>query len=129
VNDYDWHYGMRDRATAVVRRNGLLLLVQERGYPQFSLPGGGLQAGETPDEAVVRELREETGLRATSLTPLPWCGTSDVYNTYHVFEVQAEGAVRVDPEELSAAQWWDGHCKVPLFGYVARVLAQLHWPK
>jgi hypothetical protein len=46
-----------------------------------------------------------------------------------VFEVQAEGSVRVDPAELSAAQWWDGRQRVPLFGYVAHVLAQLHWPK
>ncbi len=120
---------MRDRATAVVRRNGLLLLVRDRGYQQFSLPGGGLQDGETPEEAVVRELREETGLRATSLTRLPSCSTSDIYNTYHVFEVQADGVLHVDPGELSAAQWWNGQGRLPLFGYVNHILAQLRWPK
>ncbi len=129
VNIYEQHYGMRDRATAVVRRGGLLLLVRDRGYQQFSLPGGGLKEGETAEEAVIRELREETGLRATGLTPLPRCRTSDIYNTYHVFEVQAEGVLRVDPEELSAARWWDGRQRVPLFGYVTHVLAQLHWLK
>ena len=126
--DYE-RYGMRDRATAIVRRDGLLLLVQERGFRHFSLPGGGLQRGESPEEAVARELEEETGLRAVSLTPLPQCRTSDIYNTYHVFEVLAEGSLHLDPVELSAAQWWDGRRDIPLFGYVNHVLAQLHWPK
>jgi 8-oxo-dGTP pyrophosphatase MutT (NUDIX family) len=126
---YDRQYGLRDRATAVVRRDGLLLLVRDRGYHQFSLPGGGVNEGETPEAAVARELREETGLEALSIAPLPGCRTSDIYNTYFVFEVRAEGALRVDPKELSAAQWWDGRARVPLFGYVAHVLAQLHWPK
>ncbi len=126
---YDDLYGKRDRATAVVRRDGLLLLVQDRGFRQFSLPGGGLKAGETAEEAVIRELAEETGLRAVSLAPLPRCTTSDIYNTYHVFEVQAEGALRIDQGELSGARWWDGCEPLPLFNYVPRVLAQLHWPK
>ncbi len=125
----DEYYGMRDRATAVVRRDGLLLLVQDRGFRHFSLPGGGLQRGESAEQAVARELEEETGLRAVSLTPLPQCRTSDVYNTYHVFEVLAEGALRLDSAELSAARWWDGHQDVLLFHYVRHVLAQLHWPK
>lgn len=127
-SDYE-PYGMRDRATAVVRRDGMLLLVQERGFRHFSLPGGGLQHGESPEEAVARELEEETGLRAVSLTPLPQCRTSDIYNTYHVFEVLAEGVLRVDPVELSGARWWDGRDGITLFGYVHRILAQLHWPK
>jgi ADP-ribose pyrophosphatase YjhB (NUDIX family) len=122
-------YGTRDRATAIVRRNGLLLLVRDRGFQQFSLPGGGLRVGETPEAAVVRELREETGLGTISLEPLPRCCTSDVYNTYLVFEVEAEGTLRIDPQELSAARWWDGHETVPLFGYVTRVLSQLRWPQ
>lgn len=126
---YDYCYGSRDRATAVVRRQGLLLLVRDRGFRQFSLPGGGLREGETAEEAVVRELREETGLTAVSLAPLPSCRTSDIYNTYLVFDVEAEGAVRIDPVELADARWWDGREPVPLFNYVTRVLEQLHWPK
>jgi hypothetical protein len=68
-------------------------------------------------------------LRAISLSPLPQCRTSDIYNTYHVFEVQTEGTLRIDPEELSDARWWDGHQPVPLFRYVMQVLEHLHWPK
>lgn len=50
-------------ATAVIlgpdRR---VLLVQERGFPHWNLPGGVIDPGERPADAAVREAWEETGL-------------------------------------------------------------------
>ncbi len=50
----------------VVVRDGRALLVR-RGkaplYGQWSVPGGTVELGETLEEAVVREMEEETGLR------------------------------------------------------------------
>ncbi len=88
-----------------------------------------MQGRETPEEAVVRELEEETGLNAVSVSPLPYCQTSDMYNTYLVFDVETTGSVRIDSVELSASRGRDGRESLPLFGYVNRVLSQLHWPK
>jgi 8-oxo-dGTP pyrophosphatase MutT (NUDIX family) len=55
-------------ALAVVRKDGKYLLVKRSD--QNSTPGkwstvsGGIESGETPEEAAVRELNEETGLKA-----------------------------------------------------------------
>lgn len=52
---------------------GRLLLARMRGGPddgRWTLPGGHVEPGEHPDDAVVRELLEETGLRATAIGPV-----------------------------------------------------------
>jgi len=41
---------------------GRVLLCHRRDMDMWNLPGGGVESGELPDEAVVREVREETGL-------------------------------------------------------------------
>ena len=41
---------------------GRVLLCHRRDLDIWNLPGGGVESGELPDEAVVREVREETGL-------------------------------------------------------------------
>jgi ADP-ribose pyrophosphatase YjhB (NUDIX family) len=39
-----------------------ILLCHRRDYDLWNLPGGTLEAGESPWEAVIREVKEETGL-------------------------------------------------------------------
>ena len=52
---------------------GRLLLVQRGRAPhrgRWSLPGGRVEAGESPEEAVEREVREETGLSVRAGAPV-----------------------------------------------------------
>ena len=50
-------------AYAVVENNrGEVLLTRRRGHEDWVLPGGSAEEEEAPWEAVVREVREETGL-------------------------------------------------------------------
>lgn len=42
---------------------GEVLAILRRDVPIWVLPGGGVDAGETPEEAVIREVQEETGLK------------------------------------------------------------------
>ncbi len=39
------------------------LLIQRRDIPVWVLPGGGIDPGESPEEAACREMEEETGLK------------------------------------------------------------------
>jgi predicted acetyltransferase/ADP-ribose pyrophosphatase YjhB (NUDIX family) len=56
--------GTRPRAAAVVERDGKVLVIRRHldGRDYAVLPGGGIEDGETPEEAVVRELAEECTL-------------------------------------------------------------------
>lgn len=49
----------RPSAYGIVVRDNKILLISVEG--KYNLPGGGLDFGETPEQAVIREVKEETG--------------------------------------------------------------------
>lgn len=58
------HYILRPGAYAVVTRpedGAILLTYQADPDDEFQLPGGGIDAGESPIQALGREVTEETG--------------------------------------------------------------------
>ena len=52
------------RAGVIIVNNNQILLIHrhKNGLEYFVLPGGGVEQGETPEQAAIREAKEETGL-------------------------------------------------------------------
>ncbi len=52
----------RPSAYGIVIKDGKLLVSPQ--FNGYDLPGGGIDLGETPEQAVIREIKEETGIDA-----------------------------------------------------------------
>ena len=71
-------------------------MVRHRNF--WTLPGGGIDRGEAPSSAAVRELWEETGLRGTPTRELfPGCWLVDV-------DPNARISIGADPEHADDVQ-------------------------
>jgi ADP-ribose pyrophosphatase YjhB (NUDIX family) len=85
---------------AVVLDEEERVLLVKRGRPpgagQWSLPGGRIEGDELPAEAVVREVREETGVEARVVCTL---GVVAVASEGHSFAIHGHLLVPVSPSQ------------------------------
>lgn len=118
--------------------NGGILLVKQRDDGIWSTAGGSVDPGETPANAVVRELWEETGLLVRPTRLIAVYGGSDFVVRYPngdetqyistIFECAVvSGTLRADGEETTEARFWT-HAeavRLPLAPWLAKVLPRL----
>jgi 8-oxo-dGTP pyrophosphatase MutT (NUDIX family) len=102
---------VRDRIEAaggVVMREGQVAVVHRPRYDDWTLPKGKLDSGESFEDAALREVEEETGLRGVLVRELP----AATYNAggrpklvrYWLMEVEHEGSF-VPNDETDQLRW------------------------
>jgi len=97
--------GSRPRAAIIGR-------LDRRGRLLWSLPKGHLEAGESAEDAAVREVEEETGIRGRVVAPLGtidyWFVAEDrrIHKTVHHYLLEASGGELSDEDiEVDEVAW------------------------
>ena len=102
----------------VVDDHARLLLVRHAGSPDgWAVPGGAVDVGESPAQAAIREIREETGIQISEPRLLDVLGGADYEVTYpngdRVAYVTAvyqagikDGTPAPDHDEISELGWF-----------------------
>lgn len=77
-----------------------LLLVKRRDVPIWVLPGGGIDESETPADAAIREVLEETGVKAQVSRHIAlYTPVSTLAKTTYVYECRSVGGTLQTSEE------------------------------
>ena len=85
--------------------NGGRVLFVEHPQRGWEIPGGHLELGETPDEALHRELKEETGLEGriqswnTAYYPKGWVA-------HVVVDAPQQSSWSVGDKSVNQVRWW-----------------------
>ncbi|GHG36376.1 hypothetical protein CBQ26_20135 [Deinococcus indicus] len=112
-----WWRGLRPRrrvgAGVAVIRSEAVLLVRRGDNDLWDVPGGGADAGESPEDTARRELQEETGLSVGALRSL---GIFPHRHTYldgnvvawetHVFTADFAGGEPCASDDAAQVRWW-----------------------
>lgn len=95
---------LRNRSAGIVIKDGKILLIHRfnKGDEYWVFPGGGVEEGETPEQAAVREINEETTINVIPklfLYHITWDTTEE--NFFYLCEyVSGEPQLRPDSIEV-----------------------------
>ena len=95
---------LKKRATVIYRRDEQILFVRKRNA-KWNLPGGRVEQGETPLQAAMREMAEETGLVFDDLSYLSEYEEDKV--VHFLFEVKLAAQHKPRPcNEIDDCRWF-----------------------
>jgi len=89
-------------AAALIEINGKYLLARNHAWPEgfFSLISGFIEAGESPEISIAREVMEEVGLKAVSTEFIGHFPFPEMNQLIIAFGVKAEGDIKLNEELL-----------------------------
>jgi len=85
---------------AIVEMNDGVVLIRNKGWPRwwYGIVTGYLEKGETPEQGVLREVREELGLNADIVSFVGYYSFSQLNQLILAFHVRAEGEITIGDE-------------------------------
>ena len=95
----------RQAVSCIIFEKNKILLIKRRDIPVWVLPGGGLEANETPEEAACREAFEETGCSVQITRKIAeYQPVNRLTQLTHFFECQiTSGTLQEGPETKEIA--------------------------
>ena len=85
---------------AVIEYNGQILLARNAAWPgkMYALITGFMEAGETPEEGIAREIAEETSLSTSALSLLGVYDFQRMNQVIIAYHAVADGEIQLSPE-------------------------------
>lgn len=120
------------RAVIFNQDDNLLMIERHKnGEHYFVLPGGHVDAGETSEQAVVREVAEETGLRVT-VQKLLYTLHSDEYGNQQIFLCSYHGGepqLQPDSIEYQIQQSGEPQVWLPAWFSLEQLKSKVVYPR
>ncbi len=85
----------------VVRENGDIAVFNKKNKNEYKLPGGGIEDGETPEQAFIREVLEETGAQVEIVQTLGIIEEQKTHSKFQQISHVFVGKVLSETHELS----------------------------
>jgi 8-oxo-dGTP diphosphatase len=100
----------REGAVAVIEQDGRFLTITRSetviAPGKICFPGGGIELGETPKQALIRECSEELGVEVEPIDELEVSVTAwNIRLHWFTAKLNNVTTFRINPREVSAVQW------------------------
>lgn len=121
-------------AGVIIWQNNKVLLGKRlgpHGHAMWSFPGGHIEFGETPEDAAIREVVEETALTVSQLQKLHF--TSNIFDNgkqyitlFFIAKTYTGEVKNMEPEKCAGWEWFEPKAlPEPLFKPIVSLLSEI----